>query len=76
VDINNLSPMQKHNKRVDEVKNKWSLAHGIPIMRIWEEDIRHNPSTVMKELKKRLKVETEKKELLEKNNKRHKNTLK
>lgn len=76
VDINNLSPMQKHNKRVDEVKNKWALAHGIPIMRIWEEDIRHNPSTVMKELKKRLKVETEKKELLEKNNKRHKNTLK
>lgn len=76
VDINNLSPMQKHNKRVDEVKNKWALAHGIPIMRIWEEDIRHNPSTVMKELKKRLKIETEKKELLEKSNKRHKNTLK
>ena len=76
VDINNLSPMQKHNKRVDEVKNKWALAHGIPIMRIWEEDIRHNPSAVMRELKKRLKTETEKMELQEKNNKRHKNSLK
>lgn len=76
VDINNLSPMQKHNKRVDEAKNKWALAHGIPIMRIWEEDIRHNPSAVMRELKKRLKTETEKRTLLKKNNKRHKNLLK
>ena len=76
VDINNLSPMQKRNKRIDEVKNKWALAHGIPIMRIWEEDIRHNPSAVMRELKKRLKTETEKMTLLEKNNKRHKNSLK
>ena len=35
----NMNPMQKHNKRVDEYKNKWALSHGIPIMRIWEKDI-------------------------------------
>ena len=42
-----MNPMQKRNKRVDEQKNKWALSHGIPIMRIWEKDIRENPKIVM-----------------------------
>ena len=72
----NMNPMQKHNKRVDEYKDRWALAHGIPIMRIWEKDIRDNPKEVLSELKKRLYIETEKKTLVEKKNKRHINKIK
>ena len=76
VDENNLSPMQKHNKRVDEIKNKWALMHGIPIIRCWEKDIRENPKMVMDELKKRLGIEKEKMVLKEEKSKRHINKLK
>lgn len=43
-----LNKMQRRNKRVDDYKNMWALTHGFPILRIWENDIRHNPSKVMK----------------------------
>jgi len=76
VDENQLNPMQKHNKRVDEHKNKWALVHGIPIMRIWEKDIRENPKMVMEELKKRLYIEDKKITIAEKKNKRHINKIK
>ena len=76
VDENNLSPMQKKNKRVDEHKNEWALMHGIPIMRIWEYDIRHDPSGVMKELKERLYVEDKIQTKINDKNKRHRNILK
>lgn len=68
--------MQKHNRRVDEYKNKWALAHGIPIMRIWEKDIREAPDKVLKELKERLYIEDKKVTLTEKKNKRHINKIK
>ena len=71
-----MNPMQKRNKRVDEYKDKWALMHGIPLIRIWEKDIRENPKMVMDELKKRLYKETEKKTLIEKKNKRHINKIK
>lgn len=76
VDENKLNPMQKHNKRVDEYKDKWALAHGIPIMRIWEKDIREAPDKVLKELKERLYIEDKKVTLTEKKNKRHINKIK
>lgn len=68
-----MNPMQKHNKRVDEYKNKWALVHGIPLMRIWEKDIRENPKMVMEELKKRLYIQEKE---IEKKNKRHINKIK
>ena len=76
VDENNLSPMQKRNKRIDEHKDNWALLHGIPIMRIWEYDIRHNPSGVMKSLKERLYIENNEQFKKNNKNKRHKNILK
>lgn len=72
----NMNPMQKRNKRVDEYKNKWALSHGIPIMRIWEKDIRENPNKVMQELKKRLYIQDEKQIISERKNKRHINKIK
>ena len=72
----NMNPMQKHNKRVDEYKDRWALMHGIPLIRFWEKDIRENPKMVMDELKKRLYLETEKKSLTEKKTKRHINKIK
>lgn len=68
--------MQKRNKRVDEYKNKWALEHGIPLIRIWEKDIRENSKEVMKQLKERLYIEDKKQTLIEKKNKRHVNKIK
>ena len=76
VDENNLNPMQKHNKRIDEYKNAWALSHGIPILRIWEKDIRESPSRVLDELKSILGLQSKKMSLLENKNKRHKNKIK
>ena len=42
-----LSPMQKHNKFVDKLKDEWCGMHCIPLLRIWEHDIRKNPKKVM-----------------------------
>lgn len=71
-----MNPMQKRNKRVDEYKNKWALEHGIPLIRIWEKDIRENSKEVMKQLKERLYIEDKKQTLVEKKNKRHVNRIK
>ena len=76
VDEDKLSPMQKRNKRVDEYKDKWALMHGIPLIRIWEKDIRENPKMVMDELKKRLYMEDKKVSIKENKNKRHINKFK
>ena len=71
-----MNPMQKHNKRVDKHKDDWALMHGIPLMRIWEKDIRENPKMVMEELKKRLYIQDKKVTITEKKNKRHINKIK
>lgn len=71
-----LNPMQQRNKRIDEYKNRWALAHGIPIMRIWEKDIREKPTQVLNELKKILGLQQTKMSILENKNKRHKNKIK
>lgn len=71
-----MSPMQKRNKRVDEYKDKWALMHGIPLIRIWEKDIKENPKMVMEELKKRLYIQDEKIKVKKNNSKRHINKIK
>lgn len=48
--------MQKRSAKVDDLKNRWAMAHGIPLIRIWESDIRKKPSEVMKMLKERLYI--------------------
>lgn len=54
VDETKLSPMQKHNKMVDKIKNEWCVKHKIPLLRFWEYDIRNNPSMVLKQLREML----------------------
>ena len=76
VDESKLNPMQQRNKRVDEYKNRWAVAHGIPILRIWEKDIRESPGRVMEHLKKVLGVQSKKMTLMEDKNKRHNNKIK
>lgn len=46
-----MSPMQKHNARVDKQKNHWCHINCIKLIRIWEHDINKNPSKVMGMLK-------------------------
>lgn len=55
-----MSPMQKKNNRVDKQKDQWAAEHRIPLIRIWEHDIRKNPKEVIKMLEKRIGVYSEK----------------
>lgn len=71
-----MNPMQKRNKRVDKHKDEWALMHGIPLIRIWEKDIRENPNQVMEILKKRLYIQDKKVEMKVNKNKRHINKIK
>lgn len=71
VDVKHLNNMQKHNKRIDEMKDKWALLRGIPVMRIWEKDINERPDLVMKKLKERLRIQSDKIRLDEEKKKRH-----
>lgn len=57
VDETKLNAIQKHNKMVDEIKDKWARLHGMPLIRIWEYDIRHDPKKVLGELKKYIHIE-------------------
>lgn len=65
------NPMQKHNERVDKLKDEWALSNGIPILRIWEHDIRDNPEKVMKTLKESIGKYTEKQKKKDAKGKRH-----
>lgn len=71
VNENKLSPMQKHNKFVDKLKDQWAALHGVPLLRIWEYDIRHNPKQVLEEIKKYIKEGKRKKEIKESKKKPH-----
>ena len=62
---------QKRARRVDEYKNKWALMHCIPILRIWESDIRKNPKMVMKMLKETLNIQEKQRIINENKRKRH-----
>lgn len=64
-----MSPMQKHNHRVDEIKNEWAAMHSIVLLRIWEHEINNNPVKVMEMLKERLGL-AEKKKIIEDNKKK------
>jgi len=66
-----MSPMQKKNKRIDEIKNKWADLNSIPLLRFWEHDINKNPQKVMKELKSWINKYTEKMIIDENKKKRH-----
>lgn len=70
-DENELKKHQIRAQRVDEHKNKWALLHGIPIIRIWESDIRKNPKKVMKMLKEELNIQEKKRIIDENKRKRH-----
>jgi very-short-patch-repair endonuclease len=72
---NELNRTQIKNIKVDEYKKEWALLHGIPIMYIWEKDLRENPKKVMEDLKARLFIEDKKVEIKKEKNKRHRNNL-
>ena len=65
------NPMQKHNEMVDNIKDRWALLHGIPIIRIWEHDINKNPEKVIKILKETLGIAEKKQCIKENKKKRH-----
>ena len=71
VDENNLNPMQKHNKMVDKHKDEWAAMQGLPLLRLWENDIRKKPRKVMSELKKAVEAAKKRRLILENKKKPH-----
>lgn len=57
---NEMNPMQKHNKKIDEFKNRYAAMKCIPLIRIWEHDIRKNHKEVENMLIERLTISKEK----------------
>ena len=66
-----MTPMQKRNRRVDEIKDTWAAEHGIPLIRIWEHDINENPSKVMKYIKSKIGLAEDKRKIIDGKKKRH-----
>lgn len=66
-----MSPMQKRNKRVDEQKDHWALINGIPLIRIWEHDINNHPEKILKMLKNKFSTAKENKIQKDKRKLRH-----
>ena len=66
-----ITPMHKHNKFVDGLKDQWAALHGIPLLRIWEYDIIHNPKMVENEIEKYIKTRKRKNEIIENKKKPH-----
>lgn len=71
VDEKNLNPMQKHNKMVDKHKDEWAAMQGLPLLRLWESDIRKKPRKVLSELKKAVEQAKKKRLILENKKKPH-----
>lgn len=71
VDEDKLNPMQKHNKFVDKLKDQWAGMHCIPLLRIWEYDIRNNPNKVIEELSKYIDLGIKKRKILENKKRPH-----
>lgn len=66
---NCLSPMQKHNRFVDKLKDYWAGMHCITLLRFWEYDIRHNPKKIFDEMSKYVKIQN-KRHLIKENKKK------
>ncbi len=60
-----LTPTQKHNLFVDKLKDQYAGMHCVPLVRIWENDIRNNPQKVLEELKKYIAIGEKKRKILE-----------
>lgn len=65
-----MSPMQKRNKRVDEQKDHWALINGYKLIRIWEHDINKHQESVIAMLKTELESGMREKIIKENKNKR------
>lgn len=72
-DDTKLTIVQKRNKRVDEIKNKWAVNNNIPILRFWEYDIKKEPKSVMNILSQYLTNDTIKTEKVKRKIKLKKN---
>ena len=66
-----MSPMQKHNKRVDKIKDEWASMHRYKLLRIWEHDIEKNPEKVRMMILEAIGEAEDKKNILENKKKRH-----
>lgn len=66
-----MTPMHKHNKFIDTLKDKWAAMHCVPLLRFWEYDIRNNPKMIINEIEKYVKSSRRKKEIEENKKKPH-----
>lgn len=69
--IDELSPMQKHNRFIDALKTEWAGMNCITLIRFWEDDIRNNPEKVENEILKYVKANNKKRIISENKKKPH-----
>lgn len=60
VDESKLTPTQKRNKRVDKIKDEYAAMQCIPLLRIWESDIRGNRRKVLGDIQNYVKAANKK----------------
>lgn len=51
-----MNSIQKRNKRIDLLKDEWAGMHCIPLLRIWEDDIKNNSEYVINEILKYVSI--------------------
>lgn len=59
-----LNSTQRHTKFVDGLKDMWCQEHHIPLLRIWEYDIRHNPKLVLEQINQYISVSKSRQKML------------
>ena len=64
-----LNSMQKHSQFVDKLKDQYAGMHCVPLLRVWEYDIRHNPDLVLENLRKYIAFGDKKRKINEKRKK-------
>lgn len=52
-----INAIQKRNKRVDKIKDDWTLINGYKLIRFWEKDILNDTENVKKILVEKLKLQ-------------------
>lgn len=57
---NELTPMQKHNQKIDKMKTYWAGINCITLLRFWENDIHNNTKKIIEEISKYVNINNKK----------------
>ena len=53
-----INKMQRHNIKIDEIKNKWALINSFLLLRFWEDDIYKKTDEILKFLSEKMNIQS------------------